>query len=609
MERCDDDISPIDFGVCTSTIIRYSDKNIDLNNDKKEKAIIYFKDEEKSAQEIPLRRLRDFTTEKENPKNEKGVASVDVYAAFPEWSKAVRLVDSPGQNSVFDHHDTLLLDFLPNTDAIIFLIAADLPIDAGEIALLKELSKNQQKKIFFVLSKIDEIDNPEDLKEVRNHIITTIEDIGIKCDKLYEVAAKPVYDGLKDQLSIEEIRNLKSEHGINNLETALEEFIIKNSDETKMLSERINEILKECAHTCKQFCDESEALINKDSFDISKFDSEKKDLQDHNAELRKNTKKALKMFDREWTRTINKFSRKFESKCVAVDDQIMTIIDKGGLIGALFTSFKLNKAITKIVKQELNPIASDLEAKLEEIIAKLNEEMDEDINIYVRNKQNVEFVATTGSVIAASGIGLTASWAWTSASAAGNAALQSIGAAGVASSSAAAATINAAKPIGFFPRVWSILWGTGKAAEAGTQVATATATKAVAATTAISATVSAVISIGISLAVTYIAQKLLHFGLKKLQETRIPAISEKIIAEMEKDILKMLDVVKKQMIEEYTQMIEDIINDNIEKIEEIDGFFIEHNPEKIMELEERVRRIKKLLPIANNLQSRLIEIR
>ena len=458
------------------------------------------------------------------------------------------------------------------------------------------------------MSKIDEIESPDDLKEVKAHIVKTIEDIGIKCDKLYETAAKPVYESLKNNLSQEEINNLKAQNGISNFENDLEDFIIKNSDQTKLLSQRIKDILKECTNACNQFCNEAELIINKNSFDITKFEADKKDLLDKNNELRKSSKKAIKKFEREWTREVSRFTRKFESKSANVDNQIMTMIDKGGFIGALFTSFKLTKQISKIVTSELNPIAINLESKLEELIAKLNEELDEEINIYVRNSQMGDVIAPIGSAAAGAGIGITASWAWTTASTAGNAALQSISAFTAASATVASTTVNAGKSIGFFPRAWSMLWGGGKAATLNNAAVSATAAKTAAATTALSATISAVVSIGISFVVMYIVQKILHFGLKQLQANRIPSISEKIIADMEKDILKMLETVKNQMIKEYNQMIEDTIIDNVDKIEDIEKFLIDHNPEKVMELETRVCRIKTLLPMANDLKSRLIEI-
>ena len=146
MERHDDFISPISSNVCTSSIIKYMDKNMASSKTGNESAIVYFNANEEGnvppALTIPFQQLKNYITEDQNPENRKHVRSVEVYGDFPEWSKAVTIVDSPGQNSVFCHHDVLLSDFLPYTDAIIFLVAADIPLDGGDIAS----SRNYQKK-------------------------------------------------------------------------------------------------------------------------------------------------------------------------------------------------------------------------------------------------------------------------------------------------------------------------------------------------------------------------------------------------------------------------------------------------------------------------------
>lgn len=196
MERRDDSMSPISSVVCTSAIIKYIDKSLSGSAEKKEEAVVYLNNPDETPATIPLRRLEDYVTEAKNPGNRKNVKAIDVFGDFPEWSKAVTIIDSPGQGSVFSYHDILLTDFLPYTDAIIFLVSADIPLDGSDIALLKELSAEQKKKIFFVLTKIDNIENRDDLQDVVDFVTSKIAEVGIPCDKLYQVAAKPVYDAL-----------------------------------------------------------------------------------------------------------------------------------------------------------------------------------------------------------------------------------------------------------------------------------------------------------------------------------------------------------------------------------------------------------------------------
>ena len=466
MERGDDNISPISSNVCTSAIIKYIDADMIGSDSKKEKALIYFNDPSIPTATIPLTLLKNYVTEEENPENKKQVHSVEVYGNFPEWSKAVTIIDSPGQNSVFGHHDVLLSDFLPYTDAIIFLVAADIPLDGGDIALLKELSEDEKKKIFFVLTKVDNIDNPDDLIDVKNFVIEKIQSSGLSCEKLYTVAAKPVYEALTQGVKSHELDVLKAEYGILELENDLENFIIAESDQTKILRSRIEMLLKKTADSCNQYIASSQKLLSKKSYDLTLLQTEQAELVDANKLLQENTKKALKKFNRDWDKALLGFQRKFAAKSAMIEDKIIDGLERGGLWGAVFQSFKLQKQVQKAVGIELQPLVLDLEERLEEVISSLNNEFSDELSLYVKRKSGTDASSAIGSGMALAGMAGTITWGVSATNGAIGSAMSAFSAWQAASAAATTAqAANSTAAVGALAKFWGWLWGTGKAAE------------------------------------------------------------------------------------------------------------------------------------------------
>lgn len=605
MERHDDNISPISSNVCTSAIIKYIDKNIASSDAKKESAVVYFSANEGSVQQpitIPLAQLKNYVTEEQNPENRKHVRSVDVFGDFPEWSKAVTIIDSPGQNSVFGHHDILLSDFLPYTDAIVFLVAADIPLDGGDIALLKELSEDEKKKIFFVLTKVDNIDNPDDLEEVKSFVVEKIQETGFSCDKLYAVSAKKVYDALTQGVSGEELNSLKAENGILELEQDLERFIVSESDQTKVLRSRIEMLLAKTSEACQNYIATSNAILSQKTYDIAVLEAERKELLNANDLLRANSKKALKKFSRDWDKAILNFQRKFAVKATPVEDRINESIHHGGLVGAIFQSFKLQKLVQNAVYLELQPLVLDLEGKLEEVITCLNSELDEELSLYVQRKNGTDAGAVAGSALAMVTMAGTVTWgisATNGAIASAMSAFSTWQAASATSLSAAAA--NSTSTLGLLRKSWEWIAGSDKAAAAASAAANATN----AASSAVIAGVSAVFTAGISIAVTLIVQKILHVLLISAQETRLVGITQKIMSDMEENLFKSLNTYKESLLQEYQQNIDNILDDNTERLDEIKKLFTNDDSGERELITARLEEVNRLLAEGIHVQQQI----
>lgn len=595
MERKNDDISPVSFEVCTSAIIKYLDKELIKDGEKKEKAVVFF-DGGQAPIDIPLERLRSYVTETENPKNVKKVRSIEVYGDFPEWSKAVTLVDSPGQNAVYNYHDTLLTDFLPYTDAIIFLIAADLPIDGGDLKLLKELNKDQQRKVFYVITKVDSLEHPEDLKDIEQRVFSVLGENELNCEKLYKVSARPVFKALKNGVTGVELNELKAQNGIEELEKDLEQFIINNSKQTDIVKKRVASILEEVQNNCRSYSDNMGMVLSKKNFDVNALASEKATLDDKNEELRKNSAKALRKFEREWERVLAATVRKFTAKAPAIDNLITDRLKKSGLVGIIAQSFKLRSLVKNTIYSEFNPILMELEDKLTDVANKLDEELQEEVSVYVKKSRGMDIITKGAGIAGSAAIVATVSSQYSAAAAALSAASGSF-----ASWTGALQTLHKAEAVnagnGWIPKIWNCLLGTGTARD----VTNATATVSSAGVGAIGATVSCICSVAMNIAVVWVVQKVVEMGLSSFQESRIPNISDEIIKEIEENLLKSLAVSKKAIIDDYNQKIEDFITENDERIEEITALLDDQNSDSRLKLEENLNKVNELLPVGDEL--------
>lgn len=112
---------------------------------------------------IPLADLPLYVTEAGNPGNEKDVAEVVLRYPSPYLKDGVRLIDTPGVGSVYQHNTDAAYEYLPRSDAAVFLISVDQPLSKAELDFLKDV-KQYSDRIFFIQNKADYL-TPEDLSE------------------------------------------------------------------------------------------------------------------------------------------------------------------------------------------------------------------------------------------------------------------------------------------------------------------------------------------------------------------------------------------------------------------------------------------------------------
>lgn len=183
--RNDDAVAPIDRLPASSCVSRFTRGDQD-------KATVTFLDGKQEA--IPFTRIREFVTEEGNPGNRREVRLLDISGRFDGIDSNVMLVDTPGSGSIHEHHDALLFEFIPQSDAVVFLMTARMPIDQDEKKLLGEIKKADIRRLFFVINRVDESD-PQDLTDAETHARSVLGEVGISPQKYYRISAKRAFQG------------------------------------------------------------------------------------------------------------------------------------------------------------------------------------------------------------------------------------------------------------------------------------------------------------------------------------------------------------------------------------------------------------------------------
>jgi len=104
--------------------------------------------------------LVNFITERGNPGNRKGVREVEITYPSDYLKDGVCIIDTPGVGSIYSHNSEVAYNYLPYVDAAVFVVTVDPPLSAAEHEFLRDI-REYVHKLFFVLNKIDYVEEPE----------------------------------------------------------------------------------------------------------------------------------------------------------------------------------------------------------------------------------------------------------------------------------------------------------------------------------------------------------------------------------------------------------------------------------------------------------------
>ena len=139
--------------------------------------------------EISFDEMSSFINEQENNDNHLGVSKVALYCPSPFLKKGLTFVDTPGVGSVHQKNSDAAYSYVKESDAVIFMLSVDSPINQIEIDFLKN-AKEYAAKFYFAVNKIDSIDR-SDLEEYLQYCRTLIcKLMGVDNIQLFPVSAR-----------------------------------------------------------------------------------------------------------------------------------------------------------------------------------------------------------------------------------------------------------------------------------------------------------------------------------------------------------------------------------------------------------------------------------
>lgn len=211
--------------------------------------------------EVKPESLFEYVTEKANPRNEKDVSQVVVTYPSDYLKDGVRIIDTPGVGSVYQHNTDVAYQYLPKSDAALFLLSVDQPLSQAELDFLKDV-KQYADKIFFLLNKVDFF-SEGDIKESLGFSGGILRDVMGADVKIYPISAKlalegktagsgeqleksglPAFSGMLNRFLVEEKGNVLIASITNNLLRIISQARFEIDLELKSLTTPL-EVLKE----------------------------------------------------------------------------------------------------------------------------------------------------------------------------------------------------------------------------------------------------------------------------------------------------------------------------------------------------------------------------
>jgi small GTP-binding protein len=166
-----------------------------------------------------------------NPYLKKILLPVDIL-------KEIAIVDTPGTNTIVEHHQEITESFIPASDLIVFVFEAKNPYRQSAWQLFDYIHSDWRKKIIFVLQQKDLMDK-EDLQVNHKGVYDYAVEKGIEEPTVFSVSAKQEQAGQKAESGFAEVRQYINEHITGGKAPVLK--LYNNIDTASNVNDRIGE--------------------------------------------------------------------------------------------------------------------------------------------------------------------------------------------------------------------------------------------------------------------------------------------------------------------------------------------------------------------------------
>lgn len=128
-----------------------------------------------------------------------------------EILKEIAIVDTPGTNTIIEHHQQITESFIPASDLIVFVFEAKNPYRQSAWDFFNYIHSDWRKKIIFVLQQKD-LMSAEDLEVNKKGVSDYAEKKGIPAPQVFAVSAKDELDGNTEASGFAEVREYIRQH-------------------------------------------------------------------------------------------------------------------------------------------------------------------------------------------------------------------------------------------------------------------------------------------------------------------------------------------------------------------------------------------------------------
>ncbi len=125
--------------------------------------------------------------------------------------KEIAIVDTPGTNTIIEHHQEITESFIPASDLIVFVFEAKNPYRHSAWQFFDYIHADWGKKIIFVLQQKD-LMPPEDLAITRQGVADYAVKKGMDAPVIFAVSAKEEQEGKREESGFEPVRSYIREH-------------------------------------------------------------------------------------------------------------------------------------------------------------------------------------------------------------------------------------------------------------------------------------------------------------------------------------------------------------------------------------------------------------
>jgi GTP-binding protein EngB required for normal cell division len=156
---------------------------------------------EGKVEKVSLGEIRAYISESENPLNRRGVEAVCVFVPEMASYQQLRLVDTPGLESILAHNAEASLAWSPNTDLALVAVGVDPPLTHQDVSLIERL-QCFTPNVSVLLTKMDLL-RPDEQQEVLAFVTSQLSARFPGSVRVFPYSVKPGYEEFQESFKRE----------------------------------------------------------------------------------------------------------------------------------------------------------------------------------------------------------------------------------------------------------------------------------------------------------------------------------------------------------------------------------------------------------------------